>query len=57
MAYVLVTKHLKIVQKTVTPLVSVMMVLFLIALMTIAVQNHGLVMDLKIAKIRRMAAT
>ena len=53
MVTVTVTKHGKHVQRTVTLQVSVMMVMSLTVLvMVIAVQSHGLVMALKIAKIK-----
>tara|TARA_B100001996_G_scaffold148698_1_gene113193 strand:+ start:829 stop:1002 length:174 start_codon:yes stop_codon:yes gene_type:complete len=57
MVYVMAKKITITAQKIVTLLVSVMMVLFLTVLMTIAVQNHGLAMDLKTVKIRHMAVT
>ena len=50
-------KHMNHVQMIVMHLVNVMLVIYLTALMMIAVQSLGLVMVLKIAQIRLMAVT
>ena len=55
MVYVMVMKPMKHVQMIVMHLVNVMQAMYQIALMTIAVQNLGLVMALKTVKIRHMA--
>jgi hypothetical protein len=57
MVFAMVTRITTTVQKIVTLLVSVMMVMYLTVLMMIAVQSHGLVMALRTVKIRPLAVT
>ena len=57
MVLAMVMKLMKHAQKIVMLLVNVMPVMYLTALMTIAVQSPGLVMVLKTVKIRLLAVT